>query len=820
MSVVAIEARPLQAPWLDAVALQGERRWQVHKFGGSCLEDADGFRRVVEILADAADARAFVVVSAVRGVTDALFALVEASRAGQAFAPGLADLVGAQRGLVAELVGADAALDEALSRDADELSRLFAELGAGTRDTVALVDRIVGFGEFWSARLLVAALERRGLAAAGVDARDLLVVEATQRGAAAIAWDDSARLVASASGTWTTPLVVAPGFVARTRHGVVATLGRNGSDLSAAAFARLLDAQTLTVWKDVAGVLSADPRLVRQARTTPELSYAEAEELAASGARVLHPDTLRPLRRANVPVLVRSSRDARAPGSRIVGVPAGGGSARAVTLEENVVLVGVRGVAPSQTLAALEHAGVAPRALVQCNARRSLDVVVAAADRVRAEQAIETALGAFAQVEWRAGLALLRAVRAGFGGDPRRLAALYAALAELDVPIHASFQDGHDHGVSVLLPQSQAHAALAAVHARLCVDAPGVAVAVIGTGLVGGTLLRRLEDELPGAPDIRLVAVAHSRANLVDTAGIEPGHALARLAEHGMAADLDAVVAALAHSDARRKVIIDATPAETVAQRHAQWLAQGIHVVSANKIAQGTTRERWNALRSAERSGSARYGDAATVGAGLPALKTLRRLQSSGDRLRALEGVFSGSLSFLFNSYDGSRPFSALLGEARELGYTEPDPRADLSGADVARKLLILARAAGFALDEGDVEVAGLVPDELVALPVDAFLARIGEVDVQIARQHAAAAAEGKVLRYLAELSADGRAKVGLAAVSPDHPAANLSGADNLFVLFTDRYSARPLVIAGPGAGAEVTALALLADTLEIAGAV
>ncbi|MDC8011328.1 bifunctional aspartate kinase/homoserine dehydrogenase II [Tahibacter soli] len=819
MSAVAIEARPPSAPWLDAAALQGTQRWQVHKFGGSCLEDADGFRRVVEILADAAGARAFVVVSAVRGVTDALLALVEAVRSGRFFATDLEDLVDAQRDLIDALAPGAKPLADALDRDAGELSRLLAELGAGTRDTTALVDRIAGFGEFWSARLLVAALERRGLAAAGVDARDLIVVEATQRGADAIAWDDSARLVASASGTWTADLVVAPGFVARTRQGVVATLGRNGSDLSAAAFARLLDAQTLTVWKDVAGVLSADPRLVRHARTTPELSYAEAEELAAAGARVLHPDTLRPLRRANVPVLVRSSRDALAPGSRIVGVPAGCGAARAVTLEENVVLLGVRGAPPSQTLAALEHAGVQPRAIVQCNARRSLDIVVAAGDRARAEQAIEAALGASALVEWRAGLALLRAVRAGFGGDPRRLAALYGALAELNVPIHASFQDGHDHGVSVLLPQDRARAALSAVHARLCVEAPGVAIAVVGTGLVGGTLLRQLERELPGAPDLRLVAVANSRATVVDTAGIAPAQALARLAESTQPADLDAAIAALAQSGARRKVVIDATPAEAVAQRHVEWLAAGIHVVSANKIAQGTSRDRWDALRRAERSGATRYGDAATVGAGLPALKTLRRLQQSGDALLALEGVFSGSLSFLFNRYDGTRPFSALLAEARERGYTEPDPRADLSGGDVARKLLILARAAGFAIDEADVRVSGLVPDELVALPVDAFLARIGEVDAHIAQRHAAAAAEGKVLRYLASLSADGRATVGLEAVPLDHPSAKLSGADNLFVFTTERYRERPLVIAGPGAGADVTALALLADTLEIAAA-
>ena len=820
MSAVATSAQPADTAWLDVAE---PLHWQVHKFGGSCLEDAAGFRRVLDILAEDADtpaepARRFVVVSAVRGVTDALLSLVDAACAGHRVDDALASLAAAQGSLAAGLAPASAAaLLAALAQDAAELRRLLGECAHARTEAAPLVDRIAGFGEFWSARLLVAALAERGIAAVGVDARDLLIVEATQRGADAILWDESLRLVDAASLQWSAPLVVAPGFVARTRSGVSATLGRNGSDLSAAAFARLLDARSLTVWKDVAGVLSADPDLISRTRATPELSYAEAEELAAAGARILHPDTLRPLRRANVPVLVRSSRDAAQPGSRIVAAPADSGGVRAVALEENVVLLGIRSASPAQVLAALEHAGIVPRALVQCSAQRGLDVVVGAADQARARLAVEP-FGAIAQVEWRTGLALLRVVRAGFGGEPQRLAVLYSALAELGVPVHATIQDGHDHGVCVLLPQDRALSALSAVHARLCTVAPGAAVAVVGTGLVGGTLLRRLEADLPAGRPLRLVAVANSRATLVDGAGIDPAQALARLADDGAPADLDAVAAALAYSDAPYKVIIDATPAESVAERHAAWLAAGIHVVSANKIAQGTTRERWDALRRAERSGASRYGDSATVGAGLPVLKTLRRLQSSGDALRALEGVFSGSLSFLFNNYDGTLPFSALLAQARERGYTEPDPRADLSGGDVARKLLILARAAGFALEETDVEVTGLVPESLVALPVDEFLARIGEVDALIAQRHAEAAAEGKVLRYLASLDRTGRARVGLQAVVADHPCAKLSGADNLFVLYTERYNERPLVIAGPGAGAEVTALALLADTLEIAG--
>jgi aspartokinase/homoserine dehydrogenase 1 len=345
--------------------------------------------------------------------------------------------------------------------------------------------------------------------------------------------------------------------------------------------------------------------------------------------------------------------------------------------------------------------------------------------------------------------------------------------------------------------------------------AAGTAVVVLGTGLVGGTLLRLLDETAARRRPLRLVGVANTRHGLFDAAGLAPP-LLDRL-DAAPRTELDAVAATLLAADARERIVIDATPAAAVAQRHARWLSQGLHVVTANKLAQGGRLLDWHELQRARRQGGARYGDSATVGAGLPALASLRRLRRSGDRLIALDGVLSGSLSFLFNRYDGTRPFSALLQEARERGYTEPDPRADLSGADVARKLLILARTAGLELEESEVDVEGLVAAHLTQLDSAAFLARLGELDDVIAQRFAEAAAQGKVLRYLASLDTSGRARVGLRAVERSHPCAALGGADNLFAFTTERYRERPLVVVGPGAGAEVTAQGLLADALEVA---
>ncbi len=260
---------------------------------------------------------------------------------------------------------------------------------------------------------------------------------------------------------------------------------------------------------------------------------------------------------------------------------------------------------------------------------------------------------------------------------------------------------------------------------------------------------------------------------------------------------------------------MDATANGELAACHPDWLARGYHVVTANKALAGGELPGWRALQAAVAAGG-RYGDSATVGAGLPVLSTLRRLRGCGDGLLTLEGVFSGSLSYLFNQYDGSRPFSALLAEARQLGYTEPDPRSDLSGDDVARKLLILARHAGFALRHDEVEVESLVPEALRAVGTEEFLARAAELDAPLAARHAEARSRGQVLRFLARLNQRGRARVGLAEVPATHPAARLYGTDNQFALTTTRYHTQPLVIQGPGAGPEVTAQALLGDILAL----
>jgi homoserine dehydrogenase len=342
-------------------------------------------------------------------------------------------------------------------------------------------------------------------------------------------------------------------------------------------------------------------------------------------------------------------------------------------------------------------------------------------------------------------------------------------------------------------------------------------VALFGVGTVGSALLRRLDRLRATSPAIAaltLIGVANSRQLALATRGLAPADALARLAASEPAVEPEALLEALGEHGVR--IAIDASACDALASRHADWLARGVHVVTACKLGQGAALSRWRAIRGAGERHGTRYGDAASVGAGLPLLRSIRALRAGGDRVHAIAGTLSGSLAWLLAQYDGTRPFSALVREARAQGYTEPDPRDDLSGEDVRRKLLILARAAGVELESEAVRTESLVPDALALLPARSALDALELIDAPLRARFLAAHRAGRRLRHVARLDADG-ARVGLEALAPSDPLAQGEGCDNRVVLWSDRYRDRPLVIQGPGAGADVTAAALLDDVLEIA---
>ncbi len=801
-----------------------------HKFGGSSLANAERFRHVAAVLGAGTGTR-IVVVSAMQGVTDALTALANAALARQPWEDELRTLRDRHR-------------DTARSLDADghELARwleagfaaLRAQLSAPSR-TPAWFAGIQGLGEVWSARLLHAALAEAGTDWAVLDAREVLVVHAGELGAG-VDWAGSRRKLAAWRAANAQPNVIVTGFIARDGNGAVTTLGRNGSDYSAAIFAVLLDANELTIWTDVDGVLSADPRLVPDAVCLESMSYAEACELAYFGAKVLHPQTMAPAMHAGLPIRIRNTLDPDAPGTLITAQSAPAASpVKGLSLVPDMAmleltgagLIGVPGTA-ERMFAALHTACVSVTMISQGSSEHSICCVLRAEQAERGRMAVQAAFrdaiadGQVEGVRITPGVSVLAAVGDGMVGTPGVSARLFNGLAQARVNIRAIAQGASERNISVAIAAEDATRGLRAAHAAFWLSPQTLSLGIIGPGNVGRALLAQLAQAASryggsSGLDLRLRAIANSRHMHLAPRRLDPAAAVATLA-CGEPLDLARFAAHVRAEHLPHAMIVDCSGSDAVAAHYAEWLAAGIHVVTPNKQAGAGPLERYRAIREAARNGG-HFRYEATVGAGLPVIQTLRSQLDTGDELTEVEGVFSGTLAWLFNRFDGSVPFSQLVHEARALGYTEPDPRDDLGGVDVARKLVILAREAGRALSLEDVEIESLVPPALRTVDGDEFLARLHELDAPLQARLEIARSEGRVLRYLARLDRDGRARVGLVSPAPDHASLHSQLTDNLILFRTRRYACNPLVIQGPGAGPEVTAAGVFGDILAIAQA-
>ncbi|MBX3691818.1 bifunctional aspartate kinase/homoserine dehydrogenase I [Dokdonella sp.] len=806
-----------------------------HKFGGSSLADAGRYRHVGKLLLARDDQHQVSVVSAMQGVTDALIGLASAAARREDWRTPWQALR-ARHVQTAEALLGDAAsafvawLDAQFNALADVLNAL-AVLGIPAREAV---ESVQGLGEVFSANLLRTHLHALGGDCAVLDAREVLVVAHGELGVA-VDWEASAARLADWRRAHDARRIVVTGFVARTADGRATILGRNGSDFSGAIFAALFDARELHIWTDVDGVLSADPRLVPEAVALDGLSYEEACELAYFGAKVIHPQTMLPAMALGLPIHIRNTFRPDHPGTRIASQGgADAGPVRGLSLANDLALVNVEGAGmigvpgtAERVFAALRDARVSVVMISQGSSEHSICCVVRATDAERAEVALdavfarELALGQIQAITVTPGISVLAAVGDGMAGTPGVSAQLFGTLGRARVNIRAIAQGASERNISVALDSRDAARALRAVHAGFWLSAQTISVGIIGPGNVGRELIEQLREALPRLRrdahlDLRVRAIASTRRLWTSELGELPDDWAERLAASETPADLDTFTAQVHATHLPHAVIVDCSASDAVAARYAGWLAAGIHVITPNKQAGAGPLARWQDIRRACAQSGARWRYEATVGAGLPVIQTLRDLIDTGDELLAVEGIFSGTLAWLFNRYDGREPFSKLVREALALGYTEPDPRDDLSGLDVARKLVILAREAGLALELADVDVRGLVPPALLALDRDAALAALESLDADLAAQHAAAHAKGCVLRYVARLDRDGTARVSLVELPATHAFAHLSLTDNIVQYTTRRYADNPLIVRGPGAGREVTAAGVFADLLRV----
>jgi aspartokinase/homoserine dehydrogenase 1 len=814
--------------------------WVVHKFGGSSVADADCFRRVATILESLPGTRLGVVLSACRGVTDALLRLVAlAERQDEGYRSELAQLRARHATIADTLLSQESArlYLAGFDRDVHDLEGILHSVKLTRAAARNVSDLIAGYGELWSTQLFQRFFEERAGRAGPVkwiDARRVVVAEWGPLGPG-IQWTESrAQLAALVPADFVGTLIIT-GFVAADRRGVQTTLGRNGSDFSASIFGALLKASEIHIWTDVDGVLSADPRRVPDATVIDSLSYNEAMELAYFGAKVIHPQTMAPAVEDAIPIWIRNTFAPQKPGTLICAHPASTLPVKGITSIERVALINLEGTGmigvpgtAHRLFGALREEGISVILISQGSSEHS---ICCAIPQEQAERAVavtrraferELAEGHIQSVDVDPDLAILAVVGDGMAGTPGVAAKVFNALGTSGVNVRAIAQGASERNISVVVDGRGATRALRSVHAGLYLSANTISVGVIGPGTVGRVFLEQLAAQSKQLReqfqlDLRLRGVMASRRMLLGDPSVAPGEWRSALESRGTAADLAAFVEHVRVDYLPHTVLVDCTASAAVAAHYADWLTAGIHVVTPNKQANSGPLEYYRRLQQARRAGASHYLYEATVGAGLPIVHTLRDLGRTGDEVTSIEGILSGTLAYLFNVYDGRTPFSAIVADARGRGYTEPDPRDDLSGTDVARKLIILGREMGLGLELADVKVQSLVPAELRAGSIEDFMRELPRFDSMMHGHLDAARKRGHVLRYIGRLTAAGEASVGLTELPASHAFANIALTDNVVRFATRRYNQNPLIVQGPGAGPEVTAGGVFADLLRLA---
>jgi bifunctional aspartokinase / homoserine dehydrogenase 1 len=813
-------------------------QWIVHKFGGSSVADAACFRRVADIIESSANPREAVVLSACRGVTDALLKSVAMAENPDGDMSGvIEELWKRHEKLAAELLSPSACETYCmqLARDCKDIAGVLQTVRLIRSATYSMRDVIAGYGEIWSTRLFAPFLRERGRIRGEVlwiDAREVVIVEWGPLGPT-VQWALSEKNLQKLVPENFRGRLIVTGFVATTTAGIQTTLGRNGSDFSGSIFGALLEAPEIVIWTDVDGVLSADPRLVPNAQVIDQLSYNEAMELAYFGAKVIHPQTMEPAVKRDIPIWIRNTFSPQNVGTLICANPVSALKVKGISSIDPVALVNLEGAGmigvpgtAHRLFGALRDAGISVILISQGSSEHSICFAIPAAQAQRAEEAVRKAFdtelrdGQIQHVDVARDLAILAVVGDGMAGAHGVAAKVFNSLGDAAISVRAIAQGASERNISLVVDGKVAAKALRAVHAAFYLSPNTLSIGLIGPGTVGRVLLEQIASQVSRLRelnlDLRVRGIATSSRMLLAESAIDLANWPELLAEKGEPVDLAKFASHVRADYIPHTAIIDCTASAEVADLYRDWLAQGIHVVTPNKKANSGSLPYYRALREAARGTGTHYLYEATVGAGLPVIHTLRDLRETGDDIVRIEGIFSGTLAYLFNVFDGSESFSSIVYAAKQKGFTEPDPRDDLSGLDVARKLIILGREMGLTLEMSDVEVKGLVPAALDGCSLEEFMRRLPEFDDGMAAQLAQARKAGQVLRYVGRVDAGGRATVGLVRLEATHAFANIALTDNVVRFATRRYCDNPLIVQGPGAGPEVTAAGVFSDLLRL----
>jgi aspartokinase/homoserine dehydrogenase 1 len=821
----------------------------VWKFGGASLADAAAIRRAAALVA-AHDGPLVVVCSALAGVTDLLLGGARHALAGddRQAAHAAAEVLNRHRRVVHELIPAGRARRALLARvdaAAREFRSLCEAVGVLGHLEPRASDMLVSRGERLSAAILTAVLASMRVKAVYVDALEVVATDGVHGGAAPHVADTTRRarrILRPLIAKRTLPIV--PGFIGSAPDGTVTTLGRGGSDLTATLLARAMGAGEAVLWMDVPGVLTADPRLVSDARLIPQLHHREAAEAAHYGAEVLHPRALIPIAGTRIMLRVRSFLDTTQPGTEISarrGPPGHPVKALAIVRNQAVVTVagkgmaGVHGIA-ARTFSAVDAERLSVSTIFQASSESSIGFTVPEAEAERAVRAIrgafadELSSGLVDHVTARPGMAVVAVVGDGMVGTPGIAARVFTSLATAGISVVAIAQGSSERNISFVVAEDDVADAARRVHTAFQLSKigggrplakPRTDVVLLGFGRVG----RALADQItaPNGRAVRVIGLLDRSGYVFEPRGISNKRLLelARRKDRGAllttlggkAASASEALTVMASHAVSRPVLVDVTSQETGALLRAA-VGHGFDVVMANKKPVAGSWDSYALLMQAAAVAGRQIKHEATVGAGLPIIDTYHKLAETGDRVLRIEGTVSGTLMYIGSAVSSGKPFSQAVREAVELGYAEPDPREDLSGQDAARKVLILARLMGY---RGPAAVAeNLVPPAMQKLTLPQFMARLPELDASWAARTAREAARGRVLRYVV-IATPTSVSAKLLAVPKDSPIGSLQGTRNLVAFTTRRYRTEPLVVSGPGAGPAVTAAGILNDIYSLA---
>ncbi len=707
--------------------------------------------------------------------------------------------------------------------------------------TAQTLDLVLSFGERLSATMLAGLLRVRGIPARFVDSRDFMVTD-DHFGAAQVLDGPSRERLRAALGNLGEEVPVVTGFVGCTQDGRTTTLGRNGSDYTATLLAHWLGASEVVVWTDVPGVMTADPAIVRDAYPLAHLSYMEALELVDFGASMFHPRTMIPLMESGIPMRIRNTMHPEDPGTLVDATGMGDRTAAtSVTSLENLALLGVevrriakRASVGGRVLRALEEAGLTVWLATQSAHGQAVAVVLPQSEVAHAREVIHEALalelerGEVEPVTIREPVTLLTLVAEAMGRTVGVAGRFFHALGAVGISVHAIGQGASSRSISCVVDAADTQVAVRTVHAAFNFAHQQVSLLVLGRGTVGGALLRQIQaqrESLLGGHDVLLgvVGVAWSSGAVFDEEGVD----LERLGERTLSSENGHPPDILDLLERLRRlpvpILVDCTAADGMERVYEEAFARGIHVVTANKKPLTIRWEEREALMQAARRSHRAWQYETTVGAGLPVIETLKNLVRTGDRVLLAEGSFSGSLGYISNEAMRGVLLSEAVRRARDLGYTEPNPLEDLSGMDVARKALILAREMGLPLGFEDVRVRPFVTLDLsLGTGVEEVLRALEDLDGEMAARIEAEKRRGRVLRYLARIEPAGErgrptVEVGPVFVEADHLSTRLRGTEAFVAFTTERYREYPLLVQGAGAGGEVTAAGVLTDILRVA---